>query len=81
MSDLRTKVTEALYEPPESLVEESAFGSLARNAAMRRARERADAVMEVVEGRLSELEAGHHYSGDPWDYGYYRALKDMRGEQ
>lgn len=43
----------------------------------------ADAVMGVVEGRLSELEAKAHedYSDDPWDHGYLRAINDMRGGQ
>ena len=40
-----------------------------------------DAVMKVVEARLSELEtaAREDYSDDPWDHGYLRAIKDMRG--
>ncbi|WP_435110196.1 hypothetical protein [Nocardiopsis synnemataformans] len=43
----------------------------------------ADAVMGVVEARIAGLEAAaeRDYSGDPWDHGYLRALKDMRGEQ
>ncbi|GAA0972801.1 hypothetical protein Q7689_00460 [Nocardiopsis tropica] len=43
----------------------------------------ADAVMEVFETRLSELEAKVHeeYSDDPVEHGYLRALKDMRGEK
>ena len=42
-----------------------------------------DAVMEVVEGRLTELEAeaDRIATGDPWDFGYAQALKDMRGEE
>lgn len=42
-----------------------------------------DAVMGVVEARLNELEAecDRQASGDPWDYGYLRAIKDMRGEK
>ena len=41
------------------------------------------AVMGVFEEHLTELEAKarQDYSGDPWDHGYYRAIKDMRGEQ
>ncbi len=42
-----------------------------------------ESVMEAVEDRLAGLEAKarEDYSDDPWDHGYLRALKDMRGEQ
>lgn len=54
--DLRAKITEALYEPPDPLVAESAFGGIAHSEATRRANRRADAVMGVVEARVRELE-------------------------
>ncbi|MFJ9558315.1 hypothetical protein ACIRPH_31295 [Nocardiopsis sp. NPDC101807] len=43
----------------------------------------ADAAMGAFEARLAELEvkARKDYSDDPWDHGYLRAIKDMRGEQ
>lgn len=64
MTDLRAKITDAVYDHP-------------------RADDIINAVMGVVEARLSELEATaqQDYSGDPWDYGYLRAIKDIRGEQ
>lgn len=69
--DLRAKIAEALIE-----------AQMCADAGQPLTADRyTDAVMGAIEARLSELEAGHHYSGDPWDYGYYRALKDMRGEQ
>lgn len=69
--DLRAKITDALIEA-QMCADTGQPLTAARYA---------DAAMGVVEAHLNELEAGHHYSGDPWDYGYYRALKDVRGEQ
>lgn len=69
--DLRAKITDALIEA-QMCADTGQPLTAARYV---------DAVMGVVEARLGELEAGHHYSDDPWDYGYYQALKDVRGEQ
>lgn len=81
--DLRAKIAEALYEPPDQLVAESAFGGLVLGEAKHQANRRADAVMGVIERRLSALETENdrQASGDPWDCGYLRAIKDMRGEK
>ena len=55
MSDLRDRLTQALYEPVDPLVAESAFGPLARNDAAQRARERVDAIMPIVEELAADL--------------------------
>lgn len=71
MFDLREKVAEAIVE-----------AQMCADTTQPLSADRyADAVMAVVNARLDELESGHHYSGDPWDYGYYRALDDLRGKK
>lgn len=81
MSDLRAKITEALYEPPES--QDGPFAGIAHRVAQERAQRRADAVMGVIEAehgsqkcvramevRLEELtndlEAATHFLVGPY---------------
>jgi len=54
--DLRDQIAEVLYETPDQLVAESAFGGIVRSEARRKAAQRTDAVMGVVQAHVWELE-------------------------
>ena len=56
MNDLRDRIAEALYEAPDQLVSESAFGGIVLREAKQRATQRADAVMPIVNELAADLD-------------------------
>ena len=56
MNDLRDRIVDALYEAPDQLVVESAFGGIALREAKQRANQRADKVMPIVEELAADLD-------------------------
>ena len=56
MNDLRDRIVDALYEAPDQLVAESAFGGIVLREAKQRANQRADKVMPIVADLAADLD-------------------------